>query len=66
MQFCNYNFFNWHFNIYMQQRKGWFIDKLRWYEIIIFLIISISFLSPEFVLNKFYPKYNYKDINQIH
>ena len=22
-------------------------------------------LSPEFVLNKFYPKYNYKDINQI-
>ena len=22
-------------------------------------------LSPEFILNKFYPKYNYKDINQI-
>ena len=30
------------------------------------LIISISFLSPEFVLNKFYPKYNYLDINQIY
>jgi hypothetical protein len=29
------------------------------------LIISISFLSPEFVLNKFYPKYNYQDINNI-
>ena len=23
-------------------------------------------MSPEFVLNKFYPKYNYKDINEIH
>ena len=23
-------------------------------------------LSPEFILNKFYPKYNYKDINEIH
>ena len=37
-----------------------------WYEIIIFLLISISFLSPEFVLNKFYPKYNYKDLSTIH
>ena len=34
-------------------------------EIIVFLIISISLLSPEFVLNKFYPKYNYQDINNI-
>ena len=31
----------------------------------IILVISISLLSPEFVLNKFYPKYNYLDINQI-
>ncbi len=23
-------------------------------------------LSPEFVLNKFYPKYNYKDVSEIH
>ena len=28
-------------------------------------MISISLLSPEFVLNKFYPKYNYQDINNI-
>ena len=28
-------------------------------------MISISFLSPDFVLNKFYPKYNYLDIYQI-
>ena len=45
--------------------QGWFINKLKWYEIIIFLIISISLLSPEFVLNKFYPKYNYQDISKI-
>ncbi len=45
--------------------QGWFINKLRWYEIIIFLFISISLLSPEFVLNKFYPKYDYIDINMI-
>jgi len=41
-------------------------NKLKWFEIIIFLIISISLLSPEFVLNKFYPKYNYKDLTKIH
>ena len=29
-------------------------------------MISISLLSPDFVLNKFYPKYNYKDVNEIH
>ena len=45
--------------------QGWFINKLKWYEIIVFLIISISLLSPEFILNKFYPKYNYQDINSI-
>ena len=30
-----------------------------------FLIISISLLSPDFDLNKFYPKYNFKEPNQI-
>ena len=52
--------------VFTAATQAWFINRLRWYEIIIFLIISISFLSPEFVLNKFYPKYNYLDINQIH
>jgi hypothetical protein len=51
--------------VFTSATQGWFINKLRWYEIIIFLIISISLLSPEFVLNKFYPKYNYQDINKI-
>ncbi len=51
--------------IFTAATQMWFFNKLRWYEIIVFLIISISLLSPEFILNKFYPKYNYKDINQI-
>ncbi len=51
--------------VFTSATQGWFINKLKWYEIIIFLIISISLLSPEFVLNKFYPKYNYQDINNI-
>jgi len=52
--------------IFTSATQGWFINRLRWYEIIIFLLISISLLAPEFVLNKFYPKYNYMDINKIH
>ncbi|MDA9646258.1 TRAP transporter permease [Candidatus Pelagibacter sp.] len=52
--------------VFTSATQNWFINRLRWYEIIIFLLISISLLAPEFVLNKFYPKYNYKDINKIH
>jgi TRAP-type uncharacterized transport system fused permease subunit len=52
--------------VFTSATQGWFINKLRWYEIVVFLFISISLLSPEFVLNKFYPKYNYKDVSEIH
>ncbi len=51
--------------VFTSATQGWFINRLKWYEIIIFLAISISLLSPEFVLNKFYPKYNYQDISNI-
>ena len=51
--------------VFTAATQRWFFNKLRWYEIIVFLFISISLLSPEFVFNKFYPKYDYKDINQI-
>jgi hypothetical protein len=61
---CHNNFFSRNTGIYISN-SSWFINKLKWYEIIVFLIISISLLSPEFVLNKFYPKYNYQDINNI-
>ena len=49
--------------VFSAATQGWFINKLRWFEIIIFFVISISFLSPEFVLNKFYPKFNYMNLN---
>ncbi len=52
--------------VFTAATQRWFFSRLMWYEIIIFLLISISFLSPEFVLNKFYPKYNYKDLSTIH
>jgi hypothetical protein len=44
--------------VFTSATQGWFINKLRWYETIVFLVISISFLAPDFVLNKFYPKFN--------
>ncbi|MDB4081337.1 TRAP transporter permease [Candidatus Pelagibacter sp.] len=52
--------------VFTSATQGWFINRLKWYEIMIYLLISISLLAPEFVLNKFYPKYKYEDINQIH
>jgi len=52
--------------VFTSATQAWFINRLRWHEIMIFLLISISLLAPEFVLNKFYPKYNYMDINKIH
>ncbi len=52
--------------VFTSATQGWFINRLRWYEIIVFLLISISLLAPDFILNKFYPKYNYQNINQIH
>jgi TRAP transporter 4TM/12TM fusion protein len=51
--------------VFTSATQGWFINKLKWHEIVIFLIISISLLSPEFILNKFYPKYDYIDIDKI-
>ena len=51
--------------VFTSATQGWFINKLRWYEIIVFLFISLSLLSPEFVLNKFYPKYEYQDLDKI-
>ena len=44
--------------VFTAATQRWFINRLSWYEIIAFLIISISFLAPDFVLGKFYPKFN--------
>ena len=44
--------------VFTAATQQWFIHRLRWYEIIAFLIISLSFLAPDYVLSKFYPKFN--------
>ena len=36
---------------------------MRWYEVIVFLIVSLSFLAPEFVLNKFSPLYDQQQLS---
>ncbi len=48
--------------VFTSATQGWFFNKLRWYEIIVFLIISLSLLSPDFVMNKFYPKYDFQEL----
>tara|TARA_B100001250_G_scaffold342115_1_gene310315 strand:+ start:1 stop:1176 length:1176 start_codon:yes stop_codon:yes gene_type:complete len=49
--------------VFTSATQQWFINKLRWYEIIAFLIISLSFLAPDYVLSKFYPKFNEQKLN---
>jgi len=49
--------------VFTAATQGWFINKLKWYEIIIFLFISLSLLAPETVLNKFYPKFDQQQLS---
>ena len=48
--------------IFTSATQGWFFSRLKIYEIIIFLFLSICFLAPEFILNKFYPKFEFVDL----
>jgi len=48
--------------VFTAATQKWFFSKMRWHEVIIFLFISLSFLSPDFVLNKFYPKFDYSQL----
>ena len=49
--------------VFTAATQQWFINKLRWYETIAFLIISLSFLAPDYTLSKFYPKFNEKELS---
>jgi TRAP transporter 4TM/12TM fusion protein len=49
--------------VFSAAMQGWFIKKLKWFEIIAFLLISMSLFRPGFILDKFYPKFNYTDLN---
>jgi len=37
--------------------QGWLLTRLRWYEIIMLLIITVSMFRPDFVLNRIYPEF---------
>ncbi|MAJ86234.1 MAG: C4-dicarboxylate ABC transporter [Candidatus Pelagibacter sp.] len=43
--------------IFTASTQGWLFNKLKWYEIIVFLIISMSLFRPGYILDKFYPKF---------
>ena len=49
--------------IFTAATQGWFINRLRWYEIVAFLLISMSLFRPGYILDKFYPKFEEQILN---
>ena len=43
--------------------QGWFVNKLRWFEIIIFLVISMALFRPGFIMDQFAPEFNQVQLN---
>ena len=37
--------------------QGWLLTKLKWYEILMLLIITISMFRPDFIMNRIFPEY---------
>jgi len=37
--------------------QGWLLTKLRWYEIIMLLLITVSMFRPDFIMNRVFPEY---------
>jgi len=48
--------------VFTAATQGWFVNKMKWHEIIIFIAIAMALFRPDFVLDKFYPKYQYTEI----
>jgi len=48
--------------VFTAATQAWFVNKMKWYEIIVFLLISLSFLRPDYVMDKFYPKFEYSPL----
>ena len=44
--------------VFTAATQQWFLTKMRWYEVIVFLVISMSLFRPGFILDQFYPEYN--------
>ena len=43
--------------------QGWFVNKLKWFEIIIFLVISMALFRPGFIMDQFSPEFNQVQLN---
>ena len=50
--------------VFTAATQGWFINKLKWYEIIVFLFISLALFRPGLILDQFHPEF-YKIDNDI-
>ena len=48
--------------VFTAATQGWFINKMKWYEVIVFILIAMSLFRPDYVLDKFYPKYEYNQL----
>ena len=48
--------------VFTAATQGWFINKMKWYEVIAFILIAMSLFRPDYVLDKFYPKYEYTQL----
>ena len=44
--------------VFTSATQGWFVNKLRWYETIAFLIISLSLFRPDFIMDQFSPRFS--------
>ena len=38
--------------------QGWLLIRLRWYEIIALLFVTVSMFRPDFIMNRVFPEYN--------
>jgi TRAP transporter 4TM/12TM fusion protein len=48
--------------VFTAATQAWFVNKMRWYEIVVFLLISLAFLRPDYVMDKFYPKFEHSTL----
>ena len=37
--------------------QGWLLTRLRWYEIIALLLVTVSMFRPDFIMNRVFPEY---------
>ena len=44
--------------VFTAATQQWFITKMRWYEVVVFLLISLSLFRPGFILDQFHPEFN--------